>query len=380
MTDCSNNKNTLKVHLKNFQSISNAELEFKQGLNIIVGESNSGKSAIFRAIKGAILNPSGSQKYIKNKQKEFEVTLDYNGNNILWQRSTKSPKYTINGETYDKIGNSNLLDFINNSGFVLDENKNLMNIESELDLPFPFDKSNAELFKLFEKSIFCISDSSAIVKLIKADEENTLSLRDNAQIELDRYKNKLNAIEELESEVDLGMLLKNRDCIQSILKNRETLLLDINKLNDIISIGKVLSGQIPKIIVKLGLGDSYLLLVQDIQKLQNIKLAGLILSKQVSQINDVIDISKYSSLQNDILQLEKLNNIIKVLAPIKELNKFSLDKKYLDLRKDVMSLLQIQNTISSYQEQINNIKVDIDCLFKEKNEYKICPLCGGEIK
>ena len=52
MTDCS--KNNLKVTIENFQSISKGELEFTQGINIIVGQSNSGKSAILRAIKGAI--------------------------------------------------------------------------------------------------------------------------------------------------------------------------------------------------------------------------------------------------------------------------------------------------------------------------------------
>ena len=64
MTDCS--KNNLKVTIENFQSISKGELEFTQGINIIVGQSNSGKSAILRALKGAVLNTSGSQKYIKN--------------------------------------------------------------------------------------------------------------------------------------------------------------------------------------------------------------------------------------------------------------------------------------------------------------------------
>ena len=152
MTDCS--KNNLKVTIENFQSISKGELEFTQGINIIVGQSNSGKSAILRAIKGAILNPSGSQKYIKNGTKGFKVGIDYQGNSIEWSRTSRSPEYVINGEKYAKTGSSNLLDFLDNSGFTLDENKSLMNVESELELPFPFDKSNNELLKLFEKNIF----------------------------------------------------------------------------------------------------------------------------------------------------------------------------------------------------------------------------------
>ena len=150
ITDYSS-KNTFRVDVENVQTISKASLEFVQGINIIVGQSNSGKSAILRAVKGSVLNPSGSQKYIKNKTKGFKVNIDYAGNNIEWSRE-KSPKYIVNGEEYKKTGNSNLTDLVDNSGFVLDEDKNLMNIESELELPFPFDKSNSELFKLFEKT------------------------------------------------------------------------------------------------------------------------------------------------------------------------------------------------------------------------------------
>ena len=91
MTDYSS-KNTFRVDLENFQSISKASLEFVQGINIIVGQSNSGKSAILRAVKGSVLNPSGSQKYIKNKTKGFKVNIDYAGNTIEWSRE-KSPKY-----------------------------------------------------------------------------------------------------------------------------------------------------------------------------------------------------------------------------------------------------------------------------------------------
>ena len=100
MTDCS--KNNLKVTIENFQSISKGELEFTQGINIIVGQSNSGKSAILRALKGAVLNTSGSQKYIKNGTKGFKVGIDYQGNSIEWSRTSKSPEYVINGEKYDE--------------------------------------------------------------------------------------------------------------------------------------------------------------------------------------------------------------------------------------------------------------------------------------
>ena len=45
-----------RVRLENFQSHKNSIIDFDRGLNVIVGPSDSGKSAIIRAIKWALYN------------------------------------------------------------------------------------------------------------------------------------------------------------------------------------------------------------------------------------------------------------------------------------------------------------------------------------
>ena len=75
--------NELKLSLENFQSISHGELVFHTGTTVIIGQSNSGKSATFRALKACLLNPSGSQRFIKKGAKSSSVALEYNGNQIL---------------------------------------------------------------------------------------------------------------------------------------------------------------------------------------------------------------------------------------------------------------------------------------------------------
>ena len=37
---------TLKLHLKNFQAFDDLDVEFVQGVNTIIGESNSGKKMV----------------------------------------------------------------------------------------------------------------------------------------------------------------------------------------------------------------------------------------------------------------------------------------------------------------------------------------------
>jgi len=50
-----------KITIKNFQSHEETELQFSSGVNVIVGSSDSGKSAILRALKWVVQNkPSGT--------------------------------------------------------------------------------------------------------------------------------------------------------------------------------------------------------------------------------------------------------------------------------------------------------------------------------
>ena len=180
--------NNLKLSLQNFQSISEGELVFQVGLNVIIGQSNSGKSATFRALKACLANPSGSQRFIKNGETKADVRLEYNGNVIEWQRSNKESSYVINGEKYHKTGNSSAFKILDDTGFAQDDNEVIMNIEEELQLPFPFGVSKSDLFKLFE-NVFCVSDSAVILKGAKDNEDSVKS--DLMSLEMERQKNSM---------------------------------------------------------------------------------------------------------------------------------------------------------------------------------------------
>lgn len=382
MTDYTSNiNNTLKVNLENFQSISKADLEFVQGINIIVGQSNSGKSAILRAIKGAVLNPNGSQRYIKNGEKQFKVNVEYEGNDISWTREgSKSPKYIINGEEYLKVGSSNLQDVCPKSGFVLDERGNLMNIESELELPFPFDKSNSELFKLFEKNIFCVSDSSSVTKFIKADEEEANRLKDNSTYELDRIKQKLEAINELEQEIDLNKLINGRNTLSNLMNKSNEIKLDIQNLSGIIEAGKVLKKAVPTIEVNTNLQHDYYKLQEDVCKLNEIRGVGAVLkATPTASTPKVFNISEYSELKSSIIQLNKAEETISILSPLESPTTRVLDEEYTSLRNDINSLQKLREQALVIQKNITDNKELITQLEADKTRFKVCPLCGGEL-
>ena len=197
--------NELKLSLENFQSISHGELVFHIGTTVIIGQSNSGKSATFRALKACLLNPSGSQRFIKKGAKSSSVALEYNGNQIIWKRTPTESSYIINGENFLKTGRSNAFKIIEDTGFVIDSNDVLMNLEEELQLPFPFGISNADLFKLYE-NVFCISDSAVILKSAKGIEDKTKFEISTLENDILKNNNKLKELQEFKEFVDLDKL------------------------------------------------------------------------------------------------------------------------------------------------------------------------------
>lgn len=104
----------MKISVKNFQSIQEAEIN-AVGLTVITGRSNIGKSALVRAIRGAIFGMPG-EFYIRDGASRCEVKLDFGDNStIQWGKTATGkagvlPTYlVINGVTMTKMGREHAL-------------------------------------------------------------------------------------------------------------------------------------------------------------------------------------------------------------------------------------------------------------------------------
>lgn len=63
------------IRLRNFQSHRDSELQFCEGINVIAGQSDSGKTAVLRAIDWVRLNRPRGTSIIHNGQKDAEVSI-----------------------------------------------------------------------------------------------------------------------------------------------------------------------------------------------------------------------------------------------------------------------------------------------------------------
>lgn len=93
----------LKIRVENFQSIEDSEIEVS-GLTVITGTNNGGKSALHRAVFGAVTNARGT-KFVRHGKDQCTVTLTFgDGRTLVWEKGDKINSYTVDGKTLNKVG------------------------------------------------------------------------------------------------------------------------------------------------------------------------------------------------------------------------------------------------------------------------------------
>lgn len=135
-----------QIELENFQSHKYSLLKFDRGLNVIVGNSDSGKTAILRAMKWVLYNEPSGDYFIRQGEKKVSVTVVFNTGAIVRRmRSASKNSYylkTPKGEEFHFEGFGNavpqeIIDCIGMYKIHLDnDSTSILNIAEQLDGPF----------------------------------------------------------------------------------------------------------------------------------------------------------------------------------------------------------------------------------------------------
>lgn len=343
----------MKVILKNFQAIEYAEFEFPEGqITVIQGPTNSGKTAVFRAIQTLLLNPVDAPSFIREGAAEgLTVILDKKGlPPIEYHRTLSKGWYVIDGKKYSKLGRNTLYDILPEmqKHFLYDsaDPRELLNFQTEDEQAFPFDCSAMEMFKRFEK-VFKISDTKSILDTIKK-EENEVSFAINQN----RY--------------DKEELTKNVEQLKSCIK-----LIDPLSLSTRVSVCKKAYSAIQKVSK----------IIQDIKTYAPIiaSAANMVAFKDTKEIDS--SISEYRKLKETLDNCKTAQNFLENYTDIhlSELSETTykeysaLNSKKTEIESNLKWLETSNLKIAEYGKKLEEIDSALAL-------YTVCPLCGQELE
>ncbi len=132
-----------KLQIKNFQSHRKSTLEFDSGVNVIVGPSDSGKTAIIRSLRWLFWNRPTSDSFRSWWEGETKVDITTKDNRHFYRSKDKENHYHYNGTTFSAFG-TDVPEEIQRA-----LNINEINLQSQLDSPFLIKASPGEVASHF---------------------------------------------------------------------------------------------------------------------------------------------------------------------------------------------------------------------------------------
>ncbi|MGE5543910.1 MAG: AAA family ATPase [Bacillota bacterium] len=197
-----------RLCLRNFQSHRETDLEFTPGLNIIVGPSDQGKSAIIRALRWLIFNEPRGTGFIRVGETRCQVRVEMS-NGVAVERirdeSSRINRYILEipGEeamVFERFNKDVPLEVRKALGIqklVIDRDRALeINLASQLEAPFLLEESGTTRSKILGRM--------ANLHIIDAAQRDTLRDTNQALQEISRLEGDIESLEiQLQDYADL---------------------------------------------------------------------------------------------------------------------------------------------------------------------------------
>lgn len=352
-----------KVILDNFQSHKHSVVEFDSQLNIIVGPSDSGKTAILRGIKWALFNEPSGDYFIREGESECSVIIIFNdGTKIKRYRSkSKNIYYLYDGSNnemkFEGFGSSVPQEIIEATGI-----KKIL-LDSDISKSINLSDQLEGAFLLSERASTRANSIGRLVGVNIIDDALRECLRDNRNLS-NTKKNIDDKILELENELleyeYLNELSKKINYI-------ETLRNEIYEKKRLLSIYKELMANLSSV------SQEKKALNYSLKKLDGINSLKPILDNIINNINMYYYLNKQNVMLNK-LSLNKNNNS-KIITSLKHINKaednlVKLDYLYKTIRKLKDYKIKYEKLESELQElHIISIKLNsLDLIIDNSNK------------
>lgn len=345
-----------KVEIENFQSHKKSVLEFVPGTNVIIGESDAGKSAIFRAINWVISNRPLGDAFRSEWGGDTSVTLfTTDGHTVQRIRAASRNEYIIDGKAIKAFGQEvpqQVLDVLQ-----LDE----ANIQAQMDAPFLLAATPGEAARLLNRAA-SIDDIDLTISNLKSAYTkigNELKFNENKLAEhkqqLKQYddipvlEEKLQQVEEAENKCQ--QMKQNLGCLSNLVQKIENTYAELQK-----------TASIPVI------SEKYERALERYKELDDKQ-------KQLQQLTRLTQ--RVRERQEYLAATEYVDRCLTLTEQARERY-----QEYQDKQKEIASLKQVCNRISNTRNYIALLNMEISRLEQEFRKLcpDVCPLCGSEIQ
>ena len=417
----------MRIRLTNVGVIDKCDVEFVPGINLIIGSSGSGKSTLMRSIHSMASNEFNDSDISFGKSR-MNVAIDCNGEHVEYNRRIKSEKgerfyYTVNGETYTKVGRTALpqvADILKIGDLEVNGENINFNFNLQFSTPFLILGSQSTLYNVLTyRSSF---DISSINDYYKADINNnsneistTVKLKERLDENLESLEvqaEQLSPVEKIYSDYmvckhkseqidELNLLLEKIKLVHEYASKLEALnssiehsnsalviiskLKEISKYNDICKArhsAKMSIENYNKLISNYEVSMNHIQSLIDINKLLSLFKSCKVATDNAKIINKCIKSSEFI-LSNEQL----LNDAVRQHGLMSKFNRCSLViKTFSSFNDSIITILDDLTIAKGKLESLVLINADIcgiekkeKSIHKQLSKFSVCPLCGGAL-
>lgn len=345
-----------KVEIENFQSHKKTILEFVPGTNVIIGESDAGKSAIFRAINWAITNRPLGDGFRSDWGGDTRVAIYTAEGDVIERIKTATRNvYIINGKPLTAFG-SEVPEQVSEI-LRMDE----ANIQSQMDVPFLLAVSPGEAARLLNKAA-SIDDIDYTISNLRGEYQK---VSNNIKFNEGKLKDYEKQIKQYDNLPELEEKLERVEEAEKELEKHEQKLAKLTQL-----VAEVIR------------------IHTELEKTKNIQ--------QIEQKFEQI-LSRYNQYEEQRKRLDKLEQIaqkVKVRQEYLKSTQYVEDsialvqkvydeyREYQTKQQTFVKLKRLIGSVAALNQSIQRIEREISQLEKEFRKLcpDECPLCGAKIR
>ncbi len=387
-------KKLKSLRLENFQSHKDLYVEFSDGLNIITGTNNAGKTAIFRALDyiynfGKKGHGNFDPSYVSHKASFCKIIVEFvDGTKIIRIKSgAKGDKNSIqilnkDDEVIyeklkaDKAYDQFVTDFLGNPTY--DEEMGSLSFVEQNQPPFLISLTPLKIPEAFARLIKS-SDFDNAVKILKSENNTHSTSIKTIESDIVEYENDLVEYEGLDNLIEIiekndEIILANDELdetIKNLSKIREDALGHRSRIKQLEQLNKDDS----KFLSYLEDLDIFSNIHSEIKELSNIKSS---IENKQNTIEQLLKENEKDSYLISKEFLEIWNSLSEKHSLIKTLSEYL--KSITSKESNIKEHQELNNSDSS---QIENYQIEIE-EYEAKNktilsELEICPVCNNKV-